>query len=204
MFALRSSPDAGDKRKRPVADSEPSRRPTSPLTRLSPPTGHRSVQALAKRQSMPFLNENPRGGAGWEQTTFSSQSDTNASAKTGHAQAQRFTALKSASEPRETRLPVNQPREERSGTQTQFSHTSRDQPPIRLSTEDTIVASPVVRRGNGNKTGRAQAYGAVKKLAKNALQKEVSDSQVFLQAPSGRSYLEFTSMSFTFTHRHSN
>lgn len=123
---------------------------------------------------MPFLNENPRGGAGWEQTTFSSQSDTNVSAKTGHTQAQRFTALKSASEPRETRLPVNQPREEYSSSQTHFGRTSNEEPPIRLSTEDTIVASPAVIRSNDGKTGRGQAHGAVKKSAKDTSQKKSS------------------------------
>lgn len=197
MFALRSSPDAGEKRKRPVADSEPPRRPTSPLTRLSPPTGHRSVQALAKRQSMPFFHDYTRGGDGWEQTTFSNRPDTNTSAKTGHSQGHRFAPPKSASEPRETRLPSQQPREERYGTQTNFSRTSNEMPPIRLSTEDTINASPVVRRSDDGKTGHGQAYGAVKKSAKGALRKEVSDSQIFLQAPSGRSYLEFKGMSFT-------
>lgn len=53
MSSLRS-PNIGDKRKLPRADSErPSLPAAPPLLRNSPPTGHRKAQALAQRQYMP-------------------------------------------------------------------------------------------------------------------------------------------------------
>lgn len=191
MFAPRSSPDVGEKRKRPDTDPEPPRRPRTPLLHLSPPSGHRSAQVLAHSQHMPSISATWHEEARREHTAFSNESDNRTLANSAQSQARRFGLMRLASVPKETRLKGYQPQDEHSGSPAQISRSRNDNSRIRYPAREAINVQRTVEGHGDGKPIRGRTQIADMDPTKSSSHERVSKHQALPVTRSGKSYLQF-------------